>query len=142
MIGSVSSSYSNLFPPRLAELNRNLPSDGTASSTAAANSMTPRGVSLATEVPGLYSVTPTSPSTSISPTGGASFGDVLSQAVHGVNNTMQNAEVQKARVMSGETNNLHQAMLSMQEANVAFSLMTEVRNKLVESYQEVMRMQV
>ena len=43
---------------------------------------------------------------------------------------------------TGETNNLHQAMIAMQEASVAFSLMVEMRNKLVEGYQEVMRMQV
>ena len=71
-----------------------------------------------------------------------SFGDVMTQAIGGVNDKMQTAEVEKAKVMSGETNNLHQAMLSIQEAGVAFSLMNEVRNKLVESYQEVMRMQV
>ena len=70
------------------------------------------------------------------------FGDMLGAAIDGVNAKMQTAEVEKARVMSGETNNLHQAVLAMQEAGVAFSLMTEVRNKLVESYQEIMRMQV
>ena len=83
-----------------------------------------------------------SPTAAPAPATGSNFGDVLSQAVSGVNGVMQNAEVQKARVMSGDTNNLHQAVISMQEANVAFSLMTEVRNKLVESYQEIMRMQV
>ena len=54
----------------------------------------------------------------------------------------QTAEAAKTAVMTGETNNLHQAMISMQEASVAFQLMVEVRNKLVESYQELMRMQV
>ena len=84
-------------------------------------------------------------SSSFSPAAGVqapSFSDVLTRTVGEVNTTMQTAETEKARVMSGETNNLHQAMLSIQEANVAFSLMTEVRNKLVESYQEIMRMQV
>lgn len=73
---------------------------------------------------------------------GEDFGELLGEAINGVNAKLQTAEVEKARVMSGETNNLHQAMLSMQEAGVAFSLMTEVRNKLVDSYQEIMRMQV
>ena len=36
----------------------------------------------------------------------------------------------------------HKSVIAMQEASVAFSLMVEVRNKLVESYQELMRMQV
>jgi flagellar hook-basal body complex protein FliE len=45
-------------------------------------------------------------------------------------------------VLLGETDQLHQSVIAMQEAGVAFSMMVEVRNKLVESYQELMRMQV
>lgn len=44
--------------------------------------------------------------------------------------------------MTGEVDNLHQSMVAMQEASVAFTLMVEVRNKLMESYQQIMRMQV
>ena len=46
------------------------------------------------------------------------------------------------KVLLGDTDQLHQSVIAMQEAGVAFSLMVEVRNKLVESYQELMRMQV
>ena len=55
---------------------------------------------------------------------------------------MQTAETEKAKVLTGETSNVHQAMIAVQESSVAFSLMVEVRNKLVDSYQELMRMQV
>jgi flagellar hook-basal body complex protein FliE len=72
----------------------------------------------------------------------ASFADALTHAVHEVDAKMQAANVEQRRVLTGETNNLHQSMIAMQEAGVAFSLMVEVRNKLVESYQELMRMQV
>lgn len=71
-----------------------------------------------------------------------SFGNVLDRAVQEVDGKMKVAAADQARVLSGETNNLHQAMISMQEASLAFSLMVEVRNKLVDSYQELMRMQV
>jgi flagellar hook-basal body complex protein FliE len=37
---------------------------------------------------------------------------------------------------------LHQAMIAMEEASVSFQLMVEVRNRLLESYQELMRMQI
>ena len=37
---------------------------------------------------------------------------------------------------------MHQAMIAMEEASVSFQLMAEVRNKLLESYQELMRMQI
>jgi len=46
------------------------------------------------------------------------------------------------KVLLGQSGQLHQSVIAMQEASVAFSLMVQVRNKLVESYQELMRMQV
>ena len=70
------------------------------------------------------------------------FASFLEQAVAEVDGKMKAADAEKTQIFTGETNNLHQAMISMQEASVAFSLMVEVRNKLVESYQEIMRMQV
>ena len=45
-------------------------------------------------------------------------------------------------LLSGKNVSLHQAMISMEEASVSFQMMVEVRNKLLESYQELMRMQV
>ena len=45
-------------------------------------------------------------------------------------------------VMTGGGMPLHQAMIAAQEASLSFQLMVEVRNKLLESYQELMRMQV
>ena len=44
--------------------------------------------------------------------------------------------------LAGKEIPLHQAMIAMQEAGVAFQLMVEVRNKLLEGYQELMRMQI
>ncbi len=45
-------------------------------------------------------------------------------------------------LLSGKNVSLHQAMISMEEAGVSFQLMVEVRNKLLDSYQELMRMQI
>jgi len=73
---------------------------------------------------------------------GASFSKFLQQAVNDVDGKLKTANEEQIKVLSGETNNLHQAVIAMQEAGVAFSLMVEVRNKLVDSYQELMRMQV
>jgi len=71
-----------------------------------------------------------------------SFGSLLDNAVGEVNAKANAAGAEQAKVLSGESTNLHQAMISIQEAGVAFSLMVEVRNKLVDSYQELMRMQI
>jgi len=45
-------------------------------------------------------------------------------------------------LVSGKNVSLHQTMIAMEEASISFQLMVEVRNKLLESYQELMRMQV
>ena len=73
---------------------------------------------------------------------GSKFASFLEGAIAEVDGKLKAADSEKTKLFTGETNNLHQAMISMQEASVAFSLMVEVRNKLVESYQEIMRMQV
>jgi flagellar hook-basal body complex protein FliE len=71
-----------------------------------------------------------------------SFSKILGNAVQEVNSKVNAAETAKGQLLSGETGNVHQAMIAVQESSVAFSLMVEVRNKLVDSYQELMRMQV
>ena len=45
-------------------------------------------------------------------------------------------------LLAGKNVSLHQAMIGMEEASISFQLMVEVRNKMLESYQELMRMQV
>ena len=44
--------------------------------------------------------------------------------------------------LSGQNTSLHQTMIAMEEASISFQLMVEVRNKMLESYQELMRMQI
>ena len=70
-----------------------------------------------------------------------SFGDMLSGLIKSVNDKTNVAAVESQKVMTGESTNIHQAVLSMKEAGTAFTLMAEVRNKLVNAYQELMRMQ-
>ena len=70
------------------------------------------------------------------------FGNMLEGLVNSVNTKEAQAADLTKSVLLGDSNQLHQSVIAMQEASVAFSLMVEVRNKLVDSYQELMRMQV
>jgi flagellar hook-basal body complex protein FliE len=82
-------------------------------------------------------------STSIAPTGGATGGNfegTLGRLVAEVANKDVAAKDAVGGLTSGTP--LHQVMLANEEASIAFQLMVEVRNKLLESYQELMRMQV
>jgi flagellar hook-basal body complex protein FliE len=43
---------------------------------------------------------------------------------------------------TGQTQNLHQTMIALEEAKLSFQLLVQVRNRVLEAYQDVMRMQV
>ena len=70
------------------------------------------------------------------------FGDLLNQFVGEVNDKQIASGQAVNDLLAGKDIPLHQAMIAMQEAGVAFQLMVEVRNKLLEGYKELMRMQV
>jgi len=74
--------------------------------------------------------------------GGASFSSMLGQMVADVNAKQNIAGQSVAALQSGQSMPLHQAVIAMEEANVSFQLMVEVRNRLLDGYQEIMRMQV
>jgi len=73
---------------------------------------------------------------------GDSFGSVLGKLVSDVNQKQTAANAAVDGLQSGSGVPLHQAVIAMEEANVSFQLMVEVRNKLLDSYQELMRMQI
>jgi len=73
---------------------------------------------------------------------GESFSSVLGRMVDEVSARQGAANNAVAALQSGQNVSLHQAVIAMEEANLSFQLMVEVRNKLLESYQELMRMQV
>jgi len=71
-----------------------------------------------------------------------SFGTMLDGLAQSVSTKQSEAAELTKKVLLGDSDQLHQSVIAMQEASVAFTMMVEVRNKLVESYQELMRMQV
>jgi flagellar hook-basal body complex protein FliE len=79
--------------------------------------------------------------TSAQPTGD-SFASMLGQMVSEVNGKQNISAQAVSALQSGQTVPLHHAVIAMEEANVSFQLMVEVRNRLLESYQEIMRMQI
>lgn len=71
-----------------------------------------------------------------------SFADTLKDAVNSVNEISQEADVQMQKLATGETKNIPEVMIAAEKASVAFKLLSQVRNKIIDAYQEVMKMQV
>ena len=72
----------------------------------------------------------------------ADFGDQLQAAIREVDELQSQRDGMVSSMVRGEQIEVHEIMSAAAEAKLAFELMLEVRNKLLESYQEIMRMQV
>lgn len=59
-----------------------------------------------------------------------------------VNQQLLDGDVKLQELATGETSNLHEVMLTLEKSKVSFELLLAVRNKVLEAYQEVMRMQI
>ncbi len=79
---------------------------------------------------------------SAGPRASGSFGELLGKAVDDLDRLQSSADDAVNRLALGEPIDLHSVSIAVQEAEIGFQLALQVRNKLVEAYQEVMRMQV
>ena len=73
---------------------------------------------------------------------GPAFGETMTNALDRVDQVQKASDAQVEAFIAGETENTHEVMIAMNQAELHFQLLTEVRNKLLEGYQEIMRMQV
>ena len=73
---------------------------------------------------------------------GEGFADALKTAVSQVNDTQVAASHAIEKLQTGESRDLHEVMISLEKADISMRLMMQVRNKVIDAYQEIMRMQV
>jgi flagellar hook-basal body complex protein FliE len=70
------------------------------------------------------------------------FGKMLMDVIKEVNSSQNNASEMQNAFMTGQNVELHELMISMERAGLAMELTLQVRNKVLEAYQEISRMQV
>lgn len=68
------------------------------------------------------------------------FLDTLKETINQAARLQSDAEKQVAQVLSGHGEDLHSALLAVEKADLSFQLMMQVRNKIVQAYQDVARM--
>ncbi len=74
--------------------------------------------------------------------GAPSFKDMVEQYLQDVNALQVEADKSVRNLMTGKTDNFHQVIVAISEADLSFRLMMQMRNRLEEAYKEIMRMQV
>ncbi len=91
--------------------------------------------------PTLASVAPVSAAEQ-GPEATAAFQSVLSDAMENVGKTRQEANATVNRFLAGEGEEIHNVALAIHKSEAAFQMFTQVRNKVISAYQEVMRLQL
>lgn len=71
-----------------------------------------------------------------------SFADTLKNAIESVNEMQKAADKSAQDLATGRTDNVQDVMIAAEKADIALRVMVQVRNKIVDAYQEIMRMQV
>ena len=73
-------------------------------------------------------------------TAASGFGDVIKQAIKRVSDMEIQADQSIEQLLKGETG-IHETMIALQKADISFRLLLQVRNKVMDAYREIMRMQ-
>jgi flagellar hook-basal body complex protein FliE len=73
-------------------------------------------------------------------TGSPGFGDVIKQAIERVSDMEIQADQSIEQLLKGETG-IHETMIALQKADISLRLLLQVRNKVMDAYREIMRMQ-
>ncbi len=71
-----------------------------------------------------------------------SFADTLNEAIGSVNTLQKSSDKAMQELATGRTDNVADVMIAAEKADIALKLMVQVRNKIIDAYQEVMKMQV
>ena len=71
-----------------------------------------------------------------------SFSTFLEAQLNDVNRAQKEGDEAVADMVTGRSHNIHEMMIALDRADVSFRMMTKVRNKAVEAYQEIMRMHI
>lgn len=71
-----------------------------------------------------------------------SFAATLTEAIQSVNKLQQESNTASQNLATGRTDNIAEVMIASEKADIALRLMMQVRNKIIDAYQEIMKMQV
>lgn len=71
-----------------------------------------------------------------------SFSELLADSVLEVNDLQKDADKAIQRLVTGKSKNIHETMLAVEKAELAFKTMNQVRQKVIDAYKEIMRMQI
>jgi flagellar hook-basal body complex protein FliE len=91
---------------------------------------------------GLAPVGPGAPAAPASAPEGKSFADILKESIERANQLQKESEALQASLAAGETDNVEEVMIAVRKAELAFETLMQIRNKLIDAYDELQRMRI
>lgn len=70
------------------------------------------------------------------------FGDILASTIDQVNKDQVDGDLAVQKLQSGDAKHLHEVMIAVEEADVSLRMLVQMRNKALQAYDEIMRMQI
>ncbi|MBL6989317.1 MAG: flagellar hook-basal body complex protein FliE [Bacteriovoracaceae bacterium] len=80
--------------------------------------------------------------TKLNPSNDVSFNEMLLDSIMDVNKLQKDANLAIQKLATGKTKNIHETLLAVEKADIAFRAMNQVRIKVIDAYKEIMRMQM
>ncbi len=73
---------------------------------------------------------------------GKSFSEIIKNSIADVDKLQKESDNSVFKLATGEENDIHKTMITMEKAEISFQLMMAVRNKIISAYETIMRMQI
>ncbi len=86
------------------------------------------------------SLRPTDPGTVSTAKNG--FADIIKSTIEQVNQAQNNGEQAIEQLNTGKAESMHEVMIAVEEADISLKMLVQMRNKALQAYEEVMRMQI
>ena len=99
-------------------------------------------ISALTKIDGLSEAFPSQPLAGAQQNPTVGFGKLMEEMIGKVSDLQKDADKSIQSLATGQSKGLHEVMISVEKASISFQMLTQVRNKAVEAYQEIMRMPV
>lgn len=96
---------------------------------------------IGSSLPAFRGTLPTSPAMAETSENEGGFGATLKNAISQVNDLSDNSNAKVSELLQGDRSDVHNVMIAVEKADIAFQLMMQVRNKIVNAYQEVSKLQ-
>jgi flagellar hook-basal body complex protein FliE len=106
------------------------------------SAMPPIGAAPVQSAQGLFPTDEVGPAQPARASAAGTFGNLVSQGLAQVNEQLQASQTGLQKLATGDLQNVHQIMIQLEESRLSFQLMLQIRGRLLEAYQDVMKMQI